>query len=63
MKKYFLEIWNDLEPGEEVLLAKLEFSDLKTAQEAALTRILKDKKNGLDYAYFIVDEDEEPYSI
>ena len=60
---FLLEIWNDSIKGKETIVNKYEFDKLNEARESAGLLMENNNKEGLDYAYFIVDENDVSYDI
>ena len=60
---FFLEVWNDSIKGKEIIINKYEFDKLDEARKSAGLLMEKDDKEGLDYAYFIVDVNDVSYDI
>jgi len=58
---FYIEVWDDLYQDETTLVNKPEFNTLIEAQKAF--QPLQDANDvlGLDYAYFIVDDNDEQY--
>ena len=58
---FYIEVWDDLYQDETTLVNKPEFSTLIEAQNAF--QPLQDANDalGLDYTYFIVDDNDEQY--
>ena len=62
--KYTLEVWDDSNKKNPDILNTYEFDTLEEAKEFAQKLVSADEEKGLDYAYFITDEDgEEVYDI
>jgi len=60
---FILEVWNDSIKGKEIIVNKFEFDKLDAARELADLLMKNNDKEGLDYAYFIVDENDVSYGI
>ena len=58
---FYIEVWDDLYQDETTLICKPEFKTLIDAMNAF--QPLQDTNDalGLDYAYFIVDDNDEQY--
>ena len=60
---FLLEVWNDSIKGKEIIVNKYEFDKLDKVRESAGLLMEKNDKEGLNYAYFIVDENDVSYDI
>jgi hypothetical protein len=60
---FILEVWNDSIKGKEIIINKYKFDKLDEARKSAGLIMENNDKEGLDYAYFIVNENDDPYDI
>lgn len=58
-----MEVWDDSIEGKERLINKHEFDSLDKAKESACLIMENNENEGIDYAYFIVDENGDLYNI
>ena len=63
MYMFILEAYDDSDKNNIEVIATYDFDSLEECRKFAQELVTSDEEKGLDYAYFIVDEEDEIYNI